>query len=534
MTTKNIRLRRSDSSPSKGEGADREPRGDAQRKPNDNSGVSSALAATMNTELPPPAGAPARAPTPAPPPDAPPDDMDFASMLEQAGDFSPMDLRMGDRVTARIIQIGHEDVFFELGPGKDGVMSRAEILDEDGEPTAKEGDEIELFVVGFGGTVTLSKKLGGGAVDIIALEQAQASGIPVEGKVTGVNKGGLEIDLQGARAFCPLGQMDIVRIEEPKELIGRTMTFLVTEVKEGGKDVLVSRRRLLEQERAVAAEKLLEELAVGQVRTGTVTRVTDFGAFVDLGGVDGLVPMGQLSWGQVDKVTDITSVGELVTVEVLRIEDNPKRPGEQRIGLSMRTAGGDPWVEHTKALALGAQLDGRVQRLETYGAFIELFHGVVGLAHISELSPARIRHPSDVVAIGDAVNVRILEVDLEGRRLSLSLNEKIDAADLPGKHEAKHGKVTRIERYGVFVELEGGGTGLLPSAETGTPPGTDLKRAFPLGTELDVMVTDIDERGRIRVSITALEKAEERAVLSEYKSNESDAGFGTFADLFKK
>jgi small subunit ribosomal protein S1 len=473
----------------------------------------------------------ARAPQAAAPVD---DDVDFATMLEQSGGFQPLDVRVGDRVKVRLLSIGKEDAFFELGPGQDGVMSGAELRDDDGNLTAEVGDELELFVVSMGGTVGLSRKMGGGAVDIIALEQAKEAGAPLEGKVTGVNKGGLEVNLHGARGFCPLGQMDIERIEDPKELVGRTLTFLVTELKDGGKDVLLSRRAFLERERAQQAEQLLSELAVGQVRAGTVTRLTDFGAFVDLGGVDGLVPLGELSWGHVKSPDEVVSAGDRVTVTITKIEDDPKRPGRQRVGLSMRGAGDDPWISHASSLVLGAQLSGRVQRLESYGAFIELFDGVVGLAHISELSDRRLRHPSEVLAIGDAVSVHVREVDADKRRLSLSLREKVSPEDLPPSGTRTSATVTRIERYGVFVDLESGGSALLPASETGTEPGTDLRRALPIGTKLDVMIIDVDERGRVKVSHTAVERAEERASLDEYKEKSSGGSFGTFADLFKK
>jgi small subunit ribosomal protein S1 len=484
--------------------------------------------AARETE-PPPAAA---KPEPAPEPE---EEMDFASMLDAAGGFERRSYSTGDRVTTKLMSVGSEDAFFDLGPGVDGVMSRAEILDDDGNQIANIGDELELFVIATGPTVQLSRKMAGGAVDIIALEQAQAARMPVEGKVTGVNKGGLEVVVGGARAFCPLGAMDVVRIEDPASFKGRTLTFLISEIKEGGKNVVLSRRAYLEQERKEQGNKLLEELTEGQVRTGTVSRILDFGAFIDLGGVDGLVPMGEMSWGPVQSADEVVKVGETVTVEVRKIEDDPKRQGEKRIGLSLRLQSNDPWDAHASELQPDATLAGRVQRLESYGAFVELFDGVIGLAHISELSQQRIRHPSDVLAIGDAVTVRVLDVKRDDRRLSLSLRDKISAEDMPKDGERKKGKVTRIERYGVFLQLDDGGEALLPARESGTDPGTDLKRVFPIGTELDVMVIEVDPRGRIKVSRTALESADERAALKSYQEdNDASAGFGTFADLFNK
>ncbi|MFZ9889821.1 MAG: 30S ribosomal protein S1, partial [Myxococcota bacterium] len=297
--------------------------------------------------------------------------LDFAAMLEQHGGLKPLDLRVGDRVTTRVIRIGKEDVFFDLGPGQDGVMSRGELVDDEGNVTVAEGDEVELFVVSVGATIVLSRRMGRG-VDLIGLEQAFRAKMPVEGKVTGVNKGGLDVDVGGARGFCRMGAIDIVHVEDPNALVGQTLTFLITELSEGGRNVVLSRRAVLETERKKEAERLLSDLAVGQTRTGTVTRIVDFGAFIDLGGLDGLVPMGELSWGQVKSASDVVSVGDKVEVEVRRIEDDPKRKGEKRIGLSLRTSGSDPWTQHRSALTPDALLQGTVQKLESFGAFVEV------------------------------------------------------------------------------------------------------------------------------------------------------------------
>lgn len=536
MSSKNTRLRRS------GDEADQEGEGQMTAEADVQEPSPSAPAAEAPAQ---PASADASAPAPAaagepagkrPSRDRDDDEkLDFAALLEQSGGFDTMDLRVGDRVTTKLFRVGKDDCFFDLGPGQDGVVSRGELVDENGEMTVAVGDELELFVVKVGSTVVLSRRLGSG-VDIIGLEQAHHSRIPVEGKVTGVNKGGFDVDIGGARAFCRMGHMDLQHVDDPQAFVGQRLHFVIVEMKDGGKNLVVSRKVLLEEERKKSASKLLEELAVGDVRTGTVTRILEFGAFVDLGGLDGLIPLAELSWGHVKSAEEVVSVGDQVAVEVRRIEDDPKRKGEKRIGLSLRTSDNDPWATHASALVPGATLSGKVQRLEPFGAFIELMGGVVGLAHISELSQSRVRHPSDVVSIGDAVTVRVLEVDTERRRLGLSLREKLEPGSLPSRGTRTEGTVTRVENYGVFVELSDGGTALVPAAETGTAQGTDLRRALPVGTKLDVMITEVDDKGRIRASHTALERADERAALESYQqeSAPSGSGFGTFGDLFKK
>lgn len=472
---------------------------------------------------------------------------DFAALLEEAGPIGRLDVRVGDKLEATVADFGRETVFFDLGLGRDGWMPLAEVLDANGEPTVKVGETVTAFVVSTADGVELSRRIARGGVDLGLLEEAKESGIPVQGKVTGVNKGGLEVELgAGARGFCPIGQADLGFVEDPKSFEGKTLSFLVREIREGGRNVVLSRKALLERERKESAGKLLESLKVGDLRDGTVTRIQPFGAFVDLGGLDGLIPISELSWGHVKDPSEVVKEGDRVRVEVRKIEDDPKRPGQPRIGLSLRAAKGDPWDEHADALVAGATLEGSVSRLESFGAFVQLFEGVEGLIHISELSHERVRTAGDVVQPGEPVTVRVLDVDRERRRVSLSLREAREAARgkdggamtaaAPGRGKKVEGVVERIERYGVFVKLDDGPSALLPASETGTARGTDLGRAFPIGTRLSLLVIDVDDRGRVKVSKVAREQAEERAELDAYSRSQGSgagSGFGTFADLLK-
>ena len=472
---------------------------------------------------------------------------DFASMLAESEDFGQRDIRVGDKMDATVASIGNESIFFDLGMGRDGWMPVADLMDGDN-VAVQVGERVKAFVISIRDGVQLSTKIAAGGIDLALLEDAKNNGIPVQGKVSGVNKGGLQIELGGgARGFCPTGQADLGFIEDLKTFEGQTLSFLVREIREGGRNVVLSRRALLERERAEKAEKLLATLEVGQLRKGLVTRIQPFGAFVDLGGIDGLVPISELSWGHVQDPGDLVSTGDEVEVEVRRIEDDPKNPGKVRIGLSLRAAQGDPWERHSGQIQVGSTLEGKVSRLENFGAFVQLFEGIEGLVHISELSHERVRVPGDIVQPGEPVSVRVLEIDTERRRISLSLKEAREARPRSSERESAPqvpppargkmvgGVVERIERYGVFVKLDDGQTALLPGAETGTPRGTDYSRAFPIGTQLSLLVVDVDERGRIKVSKTAREQAEERAELNAYNQSQqsSGGGLGTFADLLK-
>jgi len=466
---------------------------------------------------------------------------DFAAMLAEHGTPRSLKLNIGDKVHAKIIHIGADDVFCELSPTQEGSIPRLELCDKEGELAVRVGDAVDAFVVANREGVVLSKKLGRDSVDLDGLMDAAHTQMPVEGLVTGVNKGGLDVAIGGVRGFCPLGQVDIGFVPDVQVLVGKTLQFLVKQVGDRGRNVVLSRRALLEIEQRGKASKLRETLAVGQRLTGKVTRVAEFGAFVDLGGIDGLIPISELAHARVANVEEVVKPGDEVTVDVLRIEDDPKRPGQMRIALSRKAALPDPFVAYGSELHEGAQLAGRVTKLEKFGAFVELFPGVEGLVHISEVSNKRVRHPSEVLEVGAAVSVRLLSFDPTTRRVSLSLkgagadvSEGGKAGAAPSVGTAAEGVVERIERYGVFLKLDGGGTALLPAAESGTPPGTDLARVFPVGMRVAVEIVAVDERGRLKASKVAREAREERALVADYnKSEGSGSGFGTFGDLLQ-
>lgn len=462
----------------------------------------------------------------------------FADLLEKEGGFDNVRLAVGDRVEARVIQISRDTVFCELSRSQEGALPIEEVSDEEGNVTVSVGETLEVFVVRLGDTIELGRRLGRGQVDIGTLEAARENGVPLQGTVTGVNKGGLEVQVAGTRGFCPVSQIDVGFVEDPQEFMGKTLSFIVREVKENGRNVVLSRRALVERERKEAARKLSAELQEGQRRRGKVVRVVDFGAFVDLGGIDGLVPIGELAHHDVDKVSELVKVGDEVEVEVRRIEEDPKHAGQLRVSLSMKAVAPDPFDAMAAELNEGQWREGKVVRLDTFGAFVELAPAVQGLVHISEMADRRIGHPREVVSVGDAVRVRVLGVDLERRRISLSLKgeprEEARGAE-PRVGDTVTGKVQRIERYGVFIGLGDSGRALLPAAESGTPPGTDLRQAFPLGREVTAVVINVDEQGRVKVSCKALEDAEERAALADFNRSQGSAGsgkgFGTLGDL---
>jgi small subunit ribosomal protein S1 len=464
---------------------------------------------------------------------------DFAAMLDEEAPIKRLDVEVGSRVRARLIYMSKDTGFFALGPKHEGVMPMAELRDDAGNSTVKIGDTVDAYVVNINETIHLSKKVGRFAADLGMIEEAKAKKIPIEGKIISINTGGAQVSLVGVKAFCPMGQMDLNFVENPTSLIGKTFSFLVTQVA-GGRNILLSRRAFLERERAEKARERLQTLKVGDRVTGSVARTADFGAFVDLSGIEGLIPASELGFGHGVKVEDRVKVGDVVTVDVMRIEADPKRQGQMRISLSLKAALPDPFETYGQYLVAGTSLEGKVARLEAFGAFVSLFDGIDGMIHISELSEQRVRHPSEVLKIGDPITVRILNVDFDKRRISLSLRENVERAGQIGgasmlkRGDKVEGVVERVERYGVFVKLGSGHTALLPASESGYPHGIDLGKPFSIGTSVPLMVIDIDDRSRVRVSKIAREKAEEQALVKSFTAKTgSHRGFGTLGDLFR-
>ncbi len=346
---------------------------------------------------------------------------DFASLLAAEGRIAETpEPRAGDKVEGRIVQIGPEDAFVDFGGRSELPLSLTELAGPDGTPTLNEGDAVTAWVTGEGAEqrLTLRQKMQG--KDTTMLEEAMASGVPLSGTVTETNKGGFVVDIGGFRAFCPISQIDDRYVEDPQPYVGRSLEFRVIEFAEGGRRLVVSRRALLREERDRKGAETRRDLAPGSVYDGVVTRLMPFGAFVDIGGVEGLVHISEISHGRVSHPGDALEPGQEVKVKVLDVQ-NLGQGRNERISLSMRALEGDPWAEAVKLFPLGAEVPGRVTGLAEFGAFVELAPGLQGLVHISMLSEERIHHPSEVVQEGQEVTVRVLELDPERKRISLSL-----------------------------------------------------------------------------------------------------------------
>jgi small subunit ribosomal protein S1 len=350
----------------------------------------------------------------------------FAELLEQNLKQKRRRVSPGEKVTGTIVQVGAEHALLDLGGGLDGIISIGELVEPGQAGTLKPGQKVEGYVVRVEDRIAeLAKSLGKGPAARFALEEAAQSGVPVEGHVEAVNKGGYVVMVAGTRCFCPLGQMDVRRIEDPATLIGQKLQFRVAEFR-GGRDVVLSRRALLEEEMARRAEETRKRLEPGARFRGTVTSVREFGAFVDIGGIEGLVHASELGWGRM-RPDEVVRIGQEVEVEVLKIEA-PKDGKGERLSLSMRALAQDPFDLAVTDLPEGTIARGTVTRLQPFGAFVELIPGVEGLIHVSAFG-RRVGHPSDAVAVGQEIAVRVEGVDPTQRRISLSYvsDDELDA-----------------------------------------------------------------------------------------------------------
>jgi len=341
---------------------------------------------------------------------------------------------IGDKVRGQIVGFGEDVAFVDLGAKSEGMISLDELRDEEGRLTVAVGEAVEGVVAATDrdtGSLILRVRPGrsgaGGEAAWAELRQAFEARIPVEGRVSGVNKGGFDVEVSGVRAFCPVSQIDLAYVENPADWVGRRLTFRITRFSEGrGRrpDVVLSRRELLAEEAAARAAEALARLAVGQVVKGTVTSLTGYGAFVDLGGIEGLLHVSEISHSRIADPAEVLAVGQPVEVEVLKIEPAKERGGHDRISLSLRSLEPDPWRHAAERYPEGMVLPGKVVRLEPYGAFVEIAPGLDGLVHVSELATdRRVDHPRQVVEVGQEVTVRVLAVDPEKHRISLTMSE---------------------------------------------------------------------------------------------------------------
>ena len=440
-----------------------------------------------------------------------PQEKSFAELLEDSDMNLGQELKVGSRVRGTILQVGKEQVYVDTGTKTDGVADIKELLDDEGRLPFQEGDQVDLFVVSRkGNEIRLARSLGreGGLEE---LEQAQAEGLPVEGKVKETCKGGFRIQISGRTAFCPLSQIDVRPVDDPESMVGQTLTFLINRIEERGRNIVVSRRALQEREQADSLQSFTAQTSPGDVLQGTVTRLAPFGAFVQVApGLEGLVHISEMSWSRSLNPEEIVSPGDSVPVKLLSLEDQGK--GRVRIELSMKQTQADPWDEVSTRYKPGTLLTGTVTRTAPFGAFVELEPGIEGLVHISEMSYVkRVHKPEDEVSPGEAVSVVIKDIDVDKKRIGLSMRDAegdpwVGIEDRYAKGQPVQGVLEKREPFGLFVKLEPGVVGLLPKSKMDQVPDARLQ-SIKAGEPVQVSIESIDHERR-RISLAPAQASE--------------------------
>jgi small subunit ribosomal protein S1 len=464
---------------------------------------------------------------------------DFAAMFESSLQAKP--LAKGQTVEGVIVRIGPEVALVDVGGKSEAIVDVAELKDANGLLEVRLGDRIQATVISTAGGVTLSRKLARRAATDRQIESAYDAGLPVEGTVQSVVKGGYEVRVGHSRAFCPLSQIDIVRTADPAVHVGRVYTFRIVEYSEGGRNIVLSRRALLEDEQEARAAEVRASIVVGAVLKGRVVSVRDYGAFVDLGGgIQGLLHASEMGWSRDLNPANVLSPGDEITVKVLRVDE-----GTDKIALSTKQLSEDPWTTVPAKYAVGQVHVGRVTRLADFGAFVELEPGVEALAHASTFPPTGRRDEwRHAVPVGLTTSFEILSIDPDKKRIGVALVPEgsarargTESGDAIAPGTRLTGKVERHERFGVFVFLAPGRVGLMPLSETGVDKDAEIAKRFPVGSDVEVIVLEADpEARRIRVSHKAVMDAQEAAELREYTERADTApaqGFGSLGDKLR-
>ena len=464
---------------------------------------------------------------------------DFESLMEE----SLKAPRPGDVLVGRVLLITRDSVIIDINYKCEGQVPLAEFLDHEGHPTVKEGEEVDVYFEGTetdNGTVMLSHAKAEKFKVWRELDKAFQAETPVEGVVLGKVKGGLKVDI-GVPAFLPGSHVDIRPARNLDRYVGQRGRFQILKFNRARGNVVVSRRSVLERERASLKEQTLKVLEEGVILEGTVKNITDYGAFIDLGGIDGLLHITDMAWGRLQHPSEVLKVGDKVKVVVLKYDAE-----RERVSLGMKQIMPDPWTKVAEAYPPGTRIKGKVVSVTDYGAFVEIEKGVEGLIHVSEMSwSKRAVHPSKVVNPGDMVEVQVLGVDEANRRISLGLKqtEANPWEELGLKHpigSQVKGKVKSITDFGVFVEIEPGIDGLVHISDLSwTKKIRHPSEVVKKGDELEATVLGIDvENERVSLGVKQLTTDPWNTVAERYPLNtrvhgkvSSVAYFGVFVEI---
>ena len=447
-------------------------------------------------------------------------EVSFAEMLEES--LAGQQMRPGSLLTGRVVEIGPDFVMVSAGLKSDSAIPASQFRDDTGAISVSVGDEVEVALDavedGFGET-RLSREKAKRAQAWRRLENAFESSDNVSGVISGKVKGGFTVDIDDIRAFLPGSLVDVRPVRDTSYLEGKPLEFKVIKLDPRRNNVVVSRRAVVEIENSAEREALLERLDEGAVMNGVVKNLTDYGAFVDLGGIDGLLHITDMAWRRVRHPTEVVNVGDEIEVKVLKYDRE-----RNRVSLGLKQLGEDPWVSIAQRYPEGSRIAGRVTNIADFGAFVEIEEGVEGLVHVSEMDwTNRNIHPSRVVQIGDDAQVMILDVDEERRRISLGIKQCLpnpweEFALTHAKGDRVAGRIKSITDFGMFIGLDGGIDGLVHVSDLSwNEDGETLLRNHRKGEEIDTVVLAVDaERERISLGIKQLDRDPFSAWLNDH------------------
>jgi small subunit ribosomal protein S1 len=445
---------------------------------------------------------------------------EFAELLDKEHS-RPTHVRVGQQIDGKIISFtSSNDVLVDLPNFQTGVIERNQLLDENGQPKYREGDRITAYVTSTrGGSIGLSLHLSKSKNAANDIRMAWENKLPIKGKVVKENKGGFEVSIFGKHAFCPFSKMTLRFVADKQQFIGNEYEFMVETFEEGGRNIVLSREAMLLQEQQTRLQQLKDGIGRDSIWDGTIVDIKDFGAIVEVGGIEGLIHISEISHSRVARVHDILNRGEKVKVKVLNIEEGD-RP---RISFSMKQALDDPWLEAGSSFKIGEAYQGRVTKLEKFGAFVELTPGVEGLLPLSEMSwNKRLHHSSDLLSVGQLVSVRVLSFDPTTKRISLSLKDL--NADPWFEIEKKfpigslhRGKVTHLKDNGAIVEIAEGLSGFIPMGILKEAFGVNYRKNASPPKEIDIQIAKIDkEQRKLLLGISGMQTDTDQEDFREY------------------
>jgi len=458
----------------------------------------------------------------------------FAELFEES--FASKQIKPGAIITGTVVAVNDDVVIVTAGLKSEAVISIEQFQDQKGEADVSVGDEIEVALDavedGFGET-RLSREKAIRARTWLDLEKAFENGEIVQGLINGRVKGGFTVEIDNVRAFLPGSLVDVRPVRDPSYLEGKNLEFKVIKLDQNRNNIVVSRRAVVEQEYSAEREALLESLQEGNTAKGVVKNLTDYGAFIDLGGIDGLLHITDMAWKRVKHPSEIVDVGDEIEVKILKFDRE-----RQRVSLGMKQLGEDPWHDLARRYPLNTRLSGKVTNIADYGCFVEVEEGVEGLVHVSEMDWTNKNiNPSSIVQINEEIEVLVLEIDEERRRISLGIkqcqtNPWAEFSSSVNSGDKVTGNIKSITDFGIFIGLDGGIDGLVHLSDISwDAPGEEVVRNYKKGQEIQAAVLAIDcERERISLGIKQLNQDPFSAWLAEHQKNSLVKGVVTELD----